>query len=179
MSPADLIKSKIRTIPDFPKEGIQFRDITTLLLDKEGFAATIDLLYERYRQRKITTVAGIEARGFIIGAALAYKLGTGFVPVRKKGKLPGKKLEYTYDLEYGSDTIEIHEDALKRGENVLLIDDLLATGGTAIAAAKLIEQAGGNVAEMAFVVDLPDLGGGKKLTEAGFAHYSICAFEGE
>jgi adenine phosphoribosyltransferase len=179
MAPTNSIKAKIRTIPDFPKKGIQFRDITTLLLDPDAFRETIDLLFDHYRDTKIDCVAGIEARGFIIGAALAYRLGTGFVPVRKKGKLPGKTIEYSYELEYGTDSIEIHDDALQKGQNVLLIDDLLATGGTAIAAAGLIEKAGGKIANMAFVIDLPDVGGKKKLKEAGYSYYALCEFEGD
>ncbi|MFW5807670.1 MAG: adenine phosphoribosyltransferase [Spirochaetota bacterium] len=173
------IKDKIRTIPDFPKKGIMFRDITTLLLDPDGLRETIDLLYDTYRDRNISTIAAIEARGFIIGGALAYKMGIGFVPVRKKGKLPGKTVDYTYELEYGTDTVEMHHDALKTGERVLVLDDLLATGGTALAAAALVEKLGAVVEEIAFIVDLPDIGGGKKIAEAGYSYHALCEFEGE
>lgn len=173
------IKEKIRTIPDFPKTGIMFRDITTLLLDPDGLKETIDTLKEKYKDKQIDIIAGIEARGFIIGSALAYTLGLGFVPVRKKGKLPGDVKSYTYDLEYGTDTIEIHNDAIQKGQRVLLIDDLLATGGTSIAAAKLIEDCGGVVEEMAFVIDLPDVGGRKRLSDAGYSFSFLCEFEGD
>jgi len=179
MSFSSAIKDKIRTIPDFPKKGIQFRDITTLLLDASAFRTAIDLLFDHCKDAQIDCVAGIEARGFIIGAALAYKLGTGFVPVRKKGKLPGKKIEYSYELEYGIDTIEMHADALKQGQRVLLVDDLLATGGTALAAARLIEKVGGKVVEIAFVVDLPEVGGAARLTSSGYKYFALCEFEGE
>lgn len=173
------IKDKIRTIPDFPKEGIMFRDITTLLLDPVGLKETIDAFYERYKDRKIDVVAGIEARGFILGGALAYRLGVGFVPVRKKGKLPGSTLSHTYALEYGTDTVEIHDDAITKGQNVLLIDDLLATGGTSIAAAALIEKLEGKIDEIAFIVDLPDVGGRKVLEDSGYNFFYLCEFEGD
>ncbi len=173
------IKDKIRTIPDFPKQGIMFRDITTLLLDPEGLRETVDAFYNRYKDSGINVVAGIEARGFILGGALAYKLGVGFVPVRKKGKLPGNTISHTYDLEYGTDTVEIHEDAVSEGQKVLLIDDLLATGGTSIAAAILIEKLKGNIEELAFIVDLPDVGGRKALEMAGYNYFALCEFEGD
>lgn len=179
MSPAEFIKSKIRTIPDFPKKGIQFRDITTLLSDAGSLKATIDLLYERYHESNISRIAAIEARGFIIGAALAYKLGTGFVPIRKKGKLPGHTIEMSYELEYGTDTIAIHDDALTKDDRVLLIDDLLATGGTAIAAARLVEKTGAFLHEIAVIVDLPQLNGSHKLKAEGYKIFAICEFEGE
>ncbi len=172
------ITKLIRTIPHYPKEGIMFRDITTLLKDPEGFKTTINLLVNKYKNANIDYIAGIEARGFILGSALAFALGKGFIPVRKKGKLPGKTITQSYDLEYGSDTIEIHEDAIHKGANILLIDDLIATGGTAIGAITLIEKVGGKVVECAFVVDLPELGGAKKIQDLGHKVFSLCHFEG-
>src|SRR4030066_2239899 len=159
------IKSKIRTVPDYPKKGIMFRDITTLIKDPLGFRLIIDSLTQRYIEMasQFDVIIGIESRGFIIGGALSYTLGKGFVPIRKKGKLPAEVESQEYELEYGTDRIEIHKDALKKGDGVLLIDDLLATGGTALAAAALIEKLGAVVVEMAFIVDLPDVGGKKKL----------------
>jgi len=173
------IKSLIRTIPHYPKQGIQFRDITTLLKDPIGFRIVIDELAKRYSEKKIDKVAGIEARGFIIGAALAYKLGVGFVTVRKPGKLPSETIGHDYALEYGSDRVEIHTDAISQGERILLVDDLIATGGTAEAAALLIQKLGGEIVECAFVIDLPDLGGTKRLAQNGLKSFSLCAFEGE
>lgn len=172
------ITKLIRTIPHYPKEGIMFRDITTLLKDPEGFKTTINLLVNKYKNANVDYIAGIEARGFILGSALAFALGKGFIPVRKKGKLPGKTITQSYDLEYGSDTIEIHEDAIHNGANILLIDDLIATGGTAIGAITLIEKVGGKVVECAFVVDLPELGGAKKIQDLGHKVFSLCHFEG-
>lgn len=174
-----MIKSLIRTIPNYPKPGIQFRDITTLLKDAEGLRATIDAFYQRYKDQKIDKIVGVEARGFLIGAPLAYKLGVGFVPIRKQGKLPGEKAGYDYELEYGDDRVEIHLDAIEPGENVLLVDDLIATGGTAIAAIALIEKLGGKVAECAFVIDLVDIGGRKRLESAGHRMFALCEFEGD
>ena len=177
------IKSKIRTIPNWPKEGIMFRDITTLLQDPEGLKLTIDALCERYSafqgDKKIDVICGIEARGFILGAAMAYKMGLGFVPIRKKGKLPGKTYSQDYQLEYGVDTIEIHTDSISEGMNVLLVDDLLATGGTALGAYELIKKSKGRVVEACFIVDLPDLKGGEKLNEAGVPWHALVDFEGE
>ncbi len=173
------IKEKIRTVPDFPKPGIQFRDITTLLQDPDGLQEVINIMYERYKNAGIKVIAGIEARGFILGAALAYKMKVGFVPVRKKGKLPFETYSYEYDLEYGSDVIEIHKDAVKKGDNVLLVDDLLATGGTSVAAAELIKKIGGNIYELAFIVDLPDVGGRAKLKSKGLKYFALCEFEGD
>jgi len=172
------IKSLIRTIPHYPKQGIQFRDITTLLKDPIGFRMVIDAFAHHYAHKKIDKVAGIEARGFIIGAALAYKLGVGFVPIRKSGKLPAETVGHDYALEYGADRVEIHTDAIARGEQVLLLDDLIATGGTAEAAAALIQKLGGVVMGCAFVIDLPDLGGSKRLAEIGLKPFSLCEFEG-
>jgi adenine phosphoribosyltransferase len=172
------IKSLIRTIPDFPKPGVMFRDITTLLKHTEGFHSTIDQLVGKYRGTKIDKVAGIESRGFIIGAALAYHLKAGFIPIRKKGKLPGENFGHDYELEYGTDRLEIHCDAIQTGEKVLLVDDLIATGGTAEAAAKLIAKTGGRIVGCAFVIDLPDLGGRKRLEKLGHAVVALCEFEG-
>lgn len=172
------IAKLIRTIPNYPKEGIMFRDITTLLKDPKGFKTTIDMMVDKYKNSDFDYVAGIEARGFILGAALAYALNKGFIPIRKKGKLPGKTITQSYDLEYGSDTIEIHHDSLHPGAKVLLIDDLIATGGTAIGAITLIEKAGGSVFETAFVVDLPELGGAQKIQKLGHKVFALCSFEG-
>jgi len=175
----DTIKSKIRTIPNWPKQGVMFRDITTLLKDKEGFNQMIEVLVERYKGQHIDLVAGIEARGFILGGAIAHRLGIGFVPIRKKGKLPGKVVSIGYGLEYGKDTIEIHEDAIDGNSHILLVDDLIATGGTALAACQLIEKLGGKIVECCFIVDLPDLGGKKKILDAGYKVFNLVEFEGE
>ncbi len=172
------VKDYIRTIPDFPHEGIMFRDVTTLFSDPRGLRLAIDQLLEPYVGQKIDKVIGLEARGFILGGAVAHQLGVGFVPVRKKGKLPGKTLSQDYKLEYGEATVEIHEDALEAGERVLIVDDLLATGGTAVAGIKLVEQLGAQVVSCAFVVDLPELGGRKVLTDMGLNVHTICDFEG-
>lgn len=172
------ITKLIRTIPNYPKDGIMFRDITTLLKDAKGFQTTINMLIEKYKNSEIDYIAGIEARGFILGSALAFALNKGFIPVRKKGKLPGKTITQDYDLEYGSDTIEIHEDSFAPGSKILLIDDLIATAGTAIGAITLIEKAGGKIFETAFVVDLPELGGAKKIQAAGHKVFCLCSFEG-
>lgn len=173
------ITSLIRTIPDYPKKGIMFRDITTLFKDATGLRITIDQLAKRYADMKIDKVVGIESRGFIIGTPLAYLLGVGFVPIRKKGKLPAETVGQDYELEYGIDRVEIHTDAISKGEKVLLVDDLLATGGTATASASLIEALGGEIVECAFVIDLPDLGGSKRLKEAGYKIFTQCEFEGD
>jgi adenine phosphoribosyltransferase len=173
------IKSRIRTIPHYPKQGIMFRDITTLLKDPVGFRLAINDLVSRYTHAKIDKVVGIESRGFIIGAALAYQLGKGFVPIRKKGKLPAQTVGHDYDLEYGSDRVEIHVDAIEKGEKVLLVDDLIATGGTAEAAAALIEEVGGEIVECCFVIDLPDIGGRKRLESKGYKVFALCEFEGD
>jgi adenine phosphoribosyltransferase len=173
------IKSRIRTVPHYPKQGVMFRDITTLLKDPVGFRVTINELANRYAGAKIDRVAGIEARGFIVGAALAYHLGVGFVPIRKKGKLPAETVGQDYELEYGTDRVEMHVDAVSQGERVLLVDDLIATGGTAIAACKLIESMGGKVVECCFVIDLPDLGGRVRLEKHGHKVFALCEFEGD
>ena len=173
------LRDYVRTIPDYPKKGILFRDITTLIGHPEGFSRVIGALVERYADRGIQKVAGIEARGFIVGGALAHRLGVGFVPVRKRGKLPWKTVGHDYALEYGTDRVEMHEDAVARGERVLVVDDLIATGGTAEAAIKLVEQVGGAVVEACFVIDLPDLGGRKRLEALGHTVHTLIAFEGE
>jgi adenine phosphoribosyltransferase len=157
------IRSRIRDIPDFPKAGILFRDITPLLADGPAFRAAIDAVGDRYRERHVDVVVGVEARGFIVGSALAYKLGAGNVLVRKRGKLPYKTRQTTYDLEYGTDTLEIHADAIRPGQRVLLADDLLATGGTILAAADLVRQLGGDIVEVAFLIELTGLKGRDRL----------------
>jgi len=173
------IKSRIRTIPNYPKPGIMFRDVTTLLGDAQGLRKTVDELVQPFTGNRIDKVAGIEARGFILGGAVAHQLSVGFVPVRKKGKLPWETIGQDYELEYGSDRVEMHRDAIKPGEKVLLVDDLIATGGTAEATLKLIEQAGGEIVGCSFVIDLPDLGGRARLEKLGYAVLTLCSFEGE
>lgn len=172
------IKDFIRTIPDFPHEGIMFRDVTTLFGDPVGLRLTIDALVTRYRDADVTKVAALEARGFILGGAVAHALGLGFVPIRKKGKLPGATIEQSYALEYGEAVMELHDDALEAGDKVLLLDDLIATGGTAEAGIKLIERLGGEVTHAGFVIDLPDLGGLDKIRALGPEVHVLCAFEG-
>jgi len=172
----ETIKAKIRTIPDFPKEGIQFRDITTLLKDAQGFRQTVDAFVSRYQTMSIDMVAGIESRGFIIAGAIACLLDKGFIPIRKPGKLPAATYRRDYQLEYGTDAIEMHRDAVTPGMRVLMVDDLLATGGTMKAACELVEMAGGTVVECAFIVDLPDLQGRKKLE--GYSVFTLVAFSG-
>ena len=172
------IKSTIRTIPDYPKKGIMFRDVTTLLGNARAFRTTVDLLVQPYAGTRIDKVAGIEARGFILAGAVAHQLSVGFVPVRKKGKLPWKTMGQEYDLEYGTDTVEIHADAVGKGDNVLIVDDLIATGGTAEAAIKLIERAGGNVVGCSFIIDLPELGGRARLEKLGKKVLALVHFEG-
>ncbi len=173
------IKSRIRTVPHYPKQGIMFRDITTLLKDPVGLRVTIDELARRYGDMKIDKVAGIESRGFILGAPLAYVLGKGFIPIRKKGKLPAETIGHDYELEYGTDRIEIHTDAISKGERVLLVDDLIATGGTAEAACSLIQKIGGEIVECCFVIDLPDVGGRARLEKHGQKVFALCEFEGD
>lgn len=173
------IKSRIRTVPHYPHHGIMFRDITTLLKDPVGLRITVDELVKRYRGVKIDKVAGIESRGFILGAPLAYALGVGFVPIRKKGKLPAATIGHDYQLEYGTDRIEIHTDAISEGESVLLVDDLIATGGTAEAACILIGQMGGKIVECCFIIDLPDIGGHARLEKLGQRVFALCEFEGD
>jgi adenine phosphoribosyltransferase len=172
------VKQFIRTIPDHPKPGILFRDITTLLSDPEGFRTSIDALVQLHQGATFDVVAGIEARGFILGGAVAHQLGLGFVPVRKKGKLPFSTMAQEYDLEYGTDVVEIHTDAIAKDARVLLIDDLIATGGTAEAAVKLITRAGGNVMASSFVIELPVLGGRERLEALDIEVLSLCAYDG-
>jgi adenine phosphoribosyltransferase len=172
------LKTAIRTIPDFPKAGIMFRDITTLFGDARAFRRAVDELVQPFAGRKIDKVAGIEARGFILGGAVAHQLSVGFVPLRKKGKLPHKTVSVEYALEYGTDIIEMHIDGCAAGEKVMLIDDLIATGGTALAAVKLLRDAGAEVVAAGFVIDLPELGGADKLRAAGVPVSTLIAFEG-
>jgi adenine phosphoribosyltransferase len=172
------LRDSIRTIPDYPKPGIQFRDITTLLADARAFRQAVDELVQPFAGLKLDKVAGIEARGFILGGAVAHQLSAGFVPLRKKGKLPHRTRAVEYALEYGTDIIEMHLDAVHAGERVVLVDDLIATGGTALAAIDLLNQAGAVIVAAAFVVDLPELGGADRLREAGITVSTLVAFEG-
>jgi len=172
------LKSAIRSIPDYPKPGIMFRDITTLLGDARAFRRAVDELVQPWAGGKIDKVAGIEARGFILGGAVAHQVSAGFVPIRKKGKLPYKAVSIGYSLEYGIDEMEIHEDGVLRGERVLLVDDLVATGGTAEAAVKLLQQIGANVLAACFIIDLPDLGGAEKIKKLGVPVRTLVSFEG-
>ena len=172
----DSIKQKIRTIPDFPKPGILFRDITTLLSDAKAFNSVIDMFVKHYQKEQIDLVVGIESRGFIIGAPLALRLGKGFIPVRKAGKLPGPTHGVEYDLEYGTDLVEVHKDAIETGSKVLMVDDLLATGGTMEGSSRLIEKAGGIIIGYAFIIELIDLKGRKLLDKPV---YSLVSFEGD
>jgi adenine phosphoribosyltransferase len=169
----------IRTIPDYPKPGIQFRDITTLLGDARAFRRAVDELLQPFAGTKIDKVAGIEARGFILGGAVAHQLSAGFIPLRKRGKLPHRTRAVEYALEYGSDAIEMHLDAVAPGEKVMLVDDLIATGGTALAAVRLLEEGGADIIAAAFVVDLPDLGGSARLAACGVPVSTLVAFEGD
>jgi adenine phosphoribosyltransferase len=172
----DFLRQSIRTIADYPKPGIQFRDITTLLRDARAFALTVDALTEPWRDQKVDKVAGIEARGFILGGAVAHGLKCGFVPIRKRGKLPHETVRVAYSLEYGVDEMEMHTDAIRAGERVLLIDDLIATGGTATGAASLLQSAGAVVCAACFVIDLPGLGGAARLRTAGISVQSLLTF---
>jgi adenine phosphoribosyltransferase len=174
-----MLRSKIRTIPDYPKPGIQFRDITTLLRDPEGLRLAVDGIVDRHRSSDVELVVGIEARGFIFGTAIAYALGIGFVPIRKPGKLPAETIGRDFDLEYGRDRIEMHVDAIEAGQKVLLVDDLIASGGTAAAAVELLTEVGAEIVECAFVVALPDLGGVGRLEAMGCKVHGLCAFEGD
>lgn len=172
------VKDFIRTIPDFPHEGIMFRDVTTLFADPQGFRMAVDQLVAPFAGQRIDKVVGLEARGFILGGAVAHQLSTGFVPVRKAGKLPGRVIGQDYTLEYGEARVELHDDAIQPGERVLVVDDLLATGGTAEAGIRLIERLGGEIAGCAFVIDLPELGGRDRLEKLGMSLVTLCAFEG-
>lgn len=167
----------IRSIPDWPIKGVIFRDITTLMQDPVAYKKSCDALYDRYKDKKIDKIVGIDARGFVFGGVLAYLLGVGFVPVRKKGKLPYKTISESYTLEYGSAEVEMHEDAITKGERVIIVDDLIATGGTIQAAANLVKKLGGEIVECAFIVELPDLNGRKKIKDLDI--FTLCEFEGD
>lgn len=171
------LKKKIRTVPHWPKKGVMFRDITTLIKDGEGFRKACDLLYEQYKNKNIDMIAGIESRGFVFGSVLAYKMGKGFVLIRKPGKLPAETVSQEYELEYGRDSVQMHADAIKPGDRVLIVDDLLATGGTMEAACALVQKVGGKVVGCAFVIELPELGGRKKI--GNFEIFKLIDFEGE
>jgi len=178
MSPAEYIRSHIRTVPDWPAPGVMFRDITPLLANPRVFRVLIDEFVHRYFDVRPDAIAGLDARGFIIGSVVAYELNVGFVPIRKKGKLPYATVEESYELEYGSATVEMHVDAVKAGDRVVLIDDLVATGGTMMAGKKLLEKLGATVIEGAAIVDLPELQGSRKLRESGLALFTLVEFEG-
>ena len=178
MDPLELIKRTIRTVPDWPEPGVMFRDITPLLSSPRVFRVLIDQFVHRYFDTRPDAVAGLDARGFIIGSVLAYELNVGFVPIRKKGKLPFDTVAETYELEYGNATVEMHTDAVKRGDRVVLIDDLIATGGTMGAGKRLLERLGAQVVEGAAIVDLPELGGSRRLREAGLAVFTLVDFAG-
>lgn len=173
------VKDYIRTIPDFPISGVQFRDVSTLFADPAGFGMAVDGLIEPYLDRHVDAIVAMDARGFILGGAAAYRLNLPFIPIRKKGKLPGTTIAEAYSLEYGEAIVEIHDDALTAGNRVLLIDDLLATGGTAVAGVKLVERLGAEIVATSFVVNLPDLGGEARLKEMGLEVHTLCAFEGD
>ena len=177
-TPADYIKSHIRTVPDWPASGVQFRDITPLLQNPKAFRVLIDQFVHRYFDTRPDVIAGLDARGFIIGSVLAYELNVGFVPIRKKGKLPFTTVEETYELEYGSATVEMHTDAVRAGDRVVLIDDLIATGGTMMAGKRLLERLGAQVIEGAAIVDLPELGGSRRLRDAGLPLFTLVDFDG-
>ena len=173
------IKSKIRTIENYPIKGVMFRDITTLLKDPEGLRDSINKLVDRYKDLNIDKIAAIESRGFIIGAPLAYLLNVGLVLIRKPGKLPAETIDEDYKLEYGTDTIEVHIDAIEKGEKILIVDDLIATGGTAEASVRLVQKMKGDIVECCFIIDLPDIGGRSRLENMGQKVFTLCAFEGE
>ena len=176
---SDYVRGLVRTVPDWPEPGVQFRDITPVFKSPKGLRTLIDVLVDRYFDAKLDYVAGLDARGFMIGPIVAYELNIGFVPVRKVGKLPWKTVRESYQLEYGTATVEIHEDACKPGDRVLLIDDLIATGGTMLAGKNLLERLGATVIEAAALIDLPDLGGSARLRAAGLPVFSICEFAGD
>lgn len=174
--PAQYIRQIIRNVPDWPKQGVTFRDITPVLQDPRSFRVLIDLFVYRYMGQKLDLVAGVDARGFIVGSVLAYELNLGFVPVRKQGKLPFNTVAEEYLLEYGNATVEMHTDSVRPGQRVLLIDDLIATGGTLMAAARLLQRLGANVVEAAAIIDLPELGGSKAVVDSGLPVYTVCSF---
>jgi adenine phosphoribosyltransferase len=173
----ELIRRTIRSVPDWPKPGVVFRDITPVLQDPRTFRVLIDLFVYRYMRQRLDLVAGIDARGFIIGSVLAYELNLGFVPVRKKGKLPMRTVAEEYSLEYGNAAVEMHADSVRTGQRVLLVDDLIATGGTMLAAIKLLQRLGANVVEAASIIDLPDLGGSSSIAATGTPLFSVCRFD--
>ncbi len=175
----EYIRNAIRTIPDWPQKGVMFRDITTIFQDAKALRGFLDAMIQRYMGQDLKFVAGLDARGFLIGVTIAYGLNLPFVPIRKKGKLPYKTISRSYDLEYGQETIEIHVDACKPGDRCIVVDDLIATGGTMLAACDLLKELQAEIVEVAAIVDLPDLGGSKKLKEQGFSVFSICEFEGD
>ncbi|RYF56253.1 MAG: adenine phosphoribosyltransferase [Comamonadaceae bacterium] len=173
----ELVKRTIRNVPDWPQPGVTFRDITPVLQDPRTFRVLIDLFVYRYMRQRLDLVAGIDARGFIVGSVLAYELNLGFVPVRKKGKLPSRTVSEDYTLEYGNATVEMHADSVRPGQRVLLVDDLIATGGTMVAAIKLLQRLGANVVEAASIIDLPELGGSAAIAETHTPRYSVCSFD--
>jgi len=174
--PSELVRNAIRSVPDWPKEGVTFRDITPVLQDPRSFRALIDIFVYRYMRQRLDLIAGVDARGFIIGSVLAYELNLGFVPVRKSGKLPFSTVVEEYTLEYGNNSVEMHTDAVLPGQRVLLVDDLIATGGTMVAASRLLQRLGANVIEAAAIIDLPDLGGSKAIRENGLPVFTVCKF---
>jgi len=174
---ADLVRHTIRSVPDWPQPGVTFRDITPVLQDPRTFRVLIDLFVYRYMRQRLDLVAGVDARGFIVGSVLAYELNLGFVPVRKKGKLPSDTVAEHYTLEYGSGCVEMHADAVRPGQRVLLVDDLIATGGTMLAAIRLLQRLGANVVEAAAIIDLPELGGSRHIEETGTPLYTVCRFD--
>ncbi|ALO39130.1 adenine phosphoribosyltransferase [Alcaligenes faecalis] len=176
IDPTQYIRQIIRNVPDWPKPGVTFRDITTVLQDPRSFRVLIDLFVYRYMGQKLDLVAGVDARGFIVGSVLAYELNLGFVPVRKKGKLPFNTVAEEYSLEYGNASVEMHTDSVRPGQRVLLIDDLIATGGTLLAAARLLQRLGANVVEAAAIIDLPELGGSQAVKDSGLSVYTVCSF---
>ncbi len=176
IDPNELVRNAIRSVPDWPKEGITFRDITPVLQDPRSFRALIDIFVYRYMRQRMDLVAGVDARGFIIGSVLAYELNLGFVPVRKSGKLPFNTVAEEYKLEYGNASVEMHTDAVLPGQRVLLVDDLIATGGTMVAASRLLQRLGANVVEAAAIIDLPDLGGSRLIRESGLSVFTVCKF---
>lgn len=175
-NPADYIRQTIRSVPDWPKPGVVFRDITPVLQDPRAFRVLIDLFVYRYMSKRLDLIAGVDARGFIVGSVLAYELNVGFVPVRKKGKLPYRTVAEEYTLEYGNATVEMHTDSVRPGQRVLLIDDLIATGGTMVAASRLLQRLGANAVEAAAMIDLPYLGGSDAVRETGLSVYTVCSF---
>ncbi len=174
--PADYIRQTIRSVPNWPKPGVTFRDITPVLQDPQAFRVLIDLFVYRYMQQRLDLIAGVDARGFIVGSVLAYELNLGFIPVRKKGKLPFQTVAEDYSLEYGNASVEIHTDSVRPGQRVLLIDDLIATGGTMVAATRLLQRLGANTVEAAAIIDLPDLGGSQAVRDTGLSVYTACTF---